>query len=82
MSTGYAKNNKTWEITHRVVEQRAIFFQDGGDPLGAPILTNLPRYQALAVKFTAARLVPCIFGKLGACKIQVIHAPTGLPWLE
>jgi hypothetical protein len=31
-------------------------------PSGAPILPNLQRYQALAVEFTAARLLPCIFG--------------------
>jgi len=43
-------------------------------PSGAPSLPNLRRCQALAVKFTAARLMPCIFGKLGACKIQVTHS--------
>ena len=33
------------------------------NPSGAPLLPNLPRYQALAVCHTAARLLPCIFGK-------------------
>ena len=28
---------------------------------------------------TAARLMPCIYGKLGACKIQVIHDSKGKP---
>jgi len=37
------------------------------NPPGAPLLPNLLRYQALAVCYTAARLLPCIFGKRGAC---------------
>jgi len=47
-----------------------IFFKIA-HPSGTPILPNLRRYQELAVKFTAARLMPYIFSKLGACKIQV-----------
>jgi hypothetical protein len=38
------------------------------NPSGAPLLPNLLRYQALAVCYTAARLLPCIFGKRGACR--------------
>ena len=37
-------------------------------PSGAPLLPNLLRYQAFAVCYTAARLMPCISGKSGACK--------------
>jgi len=38
------------------------------NPSGAPLLPNLLRYQALAVCYTATRLLPCIFGKRGTCK--------------
>ena len=38
------------------------------NPSGAPLLPNLRRYQALAVCYTAARLMPCIFGKRDACR--------------
>ena len=38
------------------------------NPSGAPLLPNLLRYQALAVCYTAARLLPCIFGKRDACR--------------
>ena len=38
------------------------------NPSGAPLLPNLLRYQAFAVCYTAARLLPCIFGKRGACR--------------
>ena len=38
------------------------------NPLGAPLLPNLRRYQAVAVCYTAARLMPCISGKRGACR--------------
>jgi hypothetical protein len=48
----------------------AVYFFKIAHPSGTPILPNLLRYQALAVKFTAAHLLPCIFGKLGACKIR------------
>jgi len=39
------------------------------NPSGAPLLPNLLRYQALAVWYTAARLLPCIFGKRGAYQV-------------
>jgi len=38
------------------------------NPSGAPLLPNLLRYQSLAVCYTATRLMPCIFGKRGACR--------------
>ena len=41
------------------------------NPSGAPLLPNLLRYQAFAVCYTAARLLPCIFGKRGACRFYV-----------
>ena len=38
------------------------------NPSGAPLLPKLLRYQAIAVGYMAARLLPCIFGKRDACK--------------